>query len=166
MRYRVLGLALAVASTAAVAQQQSDWAFFTGDNGLVQAGVQSTDGWQFILKCDKPGKGSVYAVVVTTKPLVVTGSKSYATRPAVVSVDNGPPDRQVWRFVDQFAMAVDYQHDRYLTRVLQMLDGKSRLDIQLEPDRMTTVKSTFGVKGTREAAAKVFQSCQDTSPLG
>ena len=165
MRYLLLGVACAGLASAAFAQE-SDWAFFQGDGGLMQAGVQSADGWQFILKCDKPGKGSVYAVVVTTKPLVVTGSKSYATRPAVVSVDNGPPDRQVWRFVDQFAMAVDYQHDRYLTRVLQMLDGKSRLDIQLEPDRMTTVKSTFGVKGTREAAAKVFQSCQDTSPLG
>jgi hypothetical protein len=155
-----------VASTAAVAQQQSDWAFFTGDNGLVQAGVQSTDGWQFILKCDKPGKGSVYAVIVTTKPLIVTGSKNYQTRPAIVSADGGAPDSQVWRYVDQFAMAVDYQHDRNLTRTLQELDGKSKFDIELQPDLMTHVKSSFNVKGTREAAAKVFQSCKDTSPLG
>jgi hypothetical protein len=165
MRYLALGMGLAALSAAAFAQQQSDWAFFTGDGGLMQAGVQSSEGWQFILKCDKAGKGSVYAVVVTTKPLVVTGSKNYATRPAVISVDGGPPDSQVWRFVDQFAMAVDYQHDRNLTRTLQELDGKSKLEIQLQPDRMTTVSSTFNVKGTREAAAKVFQSCKDTDPL-
>lgn len=165
MRYWVLGVACATLSVAAVAQE-SDWAYFQGDGGLMQAGVQSPDGWQFILKCDKAGKGSVYAVVVTTKPLVVTGSKSYATRPAAISVDGGPPDRQVWRFVDQFAMAVDYEHDRNLTRTLQELDGKSKLEIQLEPDRMTTVRSSFNIRGTREAAAKVFESCKDKSPLG
>jgi hypothetical protein len=165
MRYLILGVACAGLSAAALAQE-SDWAYADGDGGVMQAGVQSTDGWQFILKCDKPGKGSVYAVVVTTKPLVVTGSKSYTTRPAAISVDGGPVDRQVWRFVDQFAMAVDYQHDRNLSRTLQMLDGKSKFSIQLEPDRMTTVNSSFNVRGTREAAARVFKSCQDTDPLG
>ena len=127
MRYRALGLALAALSAAAMAQPTGDWAFFTGDDGLVQAGVQSADGWQFILKCDKAGKGSVYAVVVTTKPLVVTGSKNYQTRPAIISADGGAPDSQVWRYVDQFAMAVDYQHDRNLSRTLEELNGKSRM---------------------------------------
>jgi hypothetical protein len=165
MRYWILGVACAGLSAGALAQE-TDWQIYDPGTEPVQAAVQSADGWQFIIKCDKPGKGSVYAVVVTTRPLVVTGSKHYTTRPAVVSVDNGPPDRQVWRFIDQFAMAVDYQHDRNLTRTLQELDGKSRLDIQLEPDRMTTVRSTFAVRGTREAAAKVFKSCQDADPLG
>jgi len=166
MRIGVLGLAVAALSSAVVAQEQGDWAYFTGDDGLVQAGVQSADGWQFILKCDKPGKGSVYAVVVTTKPLVVTGSKSYQTRPAIISADGGAPDSQVWRYVDQFAMAVDYQHDRNLTRTLQELDGKSKFDIELQPDLMTHVRSSFNIKGTRDAAARVFQSCKDTNPLG
>lgn len=165
MRFKVLGLALAVLSSGAAAQEASDWAYFTGDDGLVQAGVQSSDGWQFLLKCDKPGKGSVYAVVVATKPLVVTGSKNYQTRPAIVSADGGAPDAQVWRYVDQFAIAVDYQHDRNLTRTLQELDGKSTFDIELQPDLMTHVRSSFKIRGTREAAAKVFQSCKDTSPL-
>ena len=165
MRYWILGVACAGLSAAALAQE-SDWQIYDPGNEPAQAAVQSADGWQFIIKCDKPGKGSVYAVVVTTKPLVVTGSKNYQTRPAIISADGGAPDSQVWRYVDQFAMAVDYQHDRNLSRTLEELNGKSRMDIELQPDLMTHVRSSFNIKGTREAAAKVFQSCKDVDPLG
>jgi hypothetical protein len=69
MRYMVIALALA-AVPAAAQNQASPWQYFEPAGGTMQAGVVNAQGAQLIIKCDKPGKGQVFAVVVTPEKLV------------------------------------------------------------------------------------------------
>ena len=64
MRCMITGLVLATLATAAAAQD-SKWGFYEPGDGTMQAGVVATSGEQLIVKCDKPGKRSVLAVVVS-----------------------------------------------------------------------------------------------------
>src|SRR5688572_706200 len=68
----IAGAALAALSAGAVAQAppaDTKWGFYTPEGGTLQAGVVARDGSQLILKCDKPGRRKVYAVVVATRGL-------------------------------------------------------------------------------------------------
>src|SRR5690554_2044131 len=55
MRYLVMGVAAAALAAGAQAQQPA-WGYFDAD-GSSGAGVQAANGAQFMLKCDKPGRG-------------------------------------------------------------------------------------------------------------
>ena len=69
MKKLLIGAALAACSASVLAQDGS-WAYFEPEGAPLQAGVVAEDGAQLILKCDKPGKRSVYAVVVTNTSMV------------------------------------------------------------------------------------------------
>src|SRR5687768_18477738 len=105
MRYLMIGVALAAVSVAAAGQTQS-WAYFEQEGQPIQAGVVNADGAQLILKCDKPGKKSVYAVVVTPDTLVPPSSRPYIL-PTEVRFDEKAPMEDRWRFYDKSAVAID-----------------------------------------------------------
>ena len=69
MRYLTIAVAL-LAVPVAAQDQASPWQYYEPEGGTMQAGVVNAQGAQLILKCDKPGKGQVYAVVVTPEKLV------------------------------------------------------------------------------------------------
>lgn len=166
MRYLMLGLALAAVSAAATAQD-SVWGFFNGDDGAMGAGVQASDGSQLLIKCDMPGKHSVYAVVVSSlnlaPPLPPT---QFASGPVTVRMDANAPWDDNWRFNDKFAMAVNQGNTRSLTRLLEQLADAKTLEVRLEPVDHAVYNTTFNVAGAREAIAKVYADCKDTNPLG
>lgn len=166
MRYWIMGAALAALSVSAGAQT-SAWGFFGGGNGAAGAGVQASDGSQFLIKCDKPGKRQVFAVVVSTLNLAPpVASNRYESDPVTVRMDQTAPYDDNWRFNDKFAMAVDQGNTRSLTRLLQRLSGASKMEIHLKPVGKGEVFTTFDVTGAKAAIDKVYADCKDVNPLG
>ena len=157
--------AAALASTAATAQEPA-WAYFEDDSGLVQAGVVSEDGDQLILKCDERGNNTVFAAISTQRRLKPPGSHPQM-RNVRMRFDTGAPRVDSWRYFDQTAMAYNARRDRQLVDFLVPLADADMVTLMFYPVDGTEFEVVFNVTGTREAAARVYESCRDTtSPIG
>lgn len=166
MRYLMFGVVLAVVSAAATGQS-SAWGFFGGPGMASGAGVQASDGSQLLIKCDKPGKHNVFAVIVaTTNQAAPLPANKYESQPVTLRMDTGAPWDDNWRFNDKFAMAVDQGTTRSLTRLLQKLADAKTVEVHLKPAAHPVYNTTFNVTGAKEAIAKVYSDCGDTNPLG
>ncbi len=166
MRYWALGVALAALSVGAAAQN-SAWGFFGGPGMASGAGVQAADGSQLLIKCDKPGKRSVFAVVVATTNLAAPlPATKYESQPVTVRMDTGSPWDENWRFNDKFAMAVDQGNVRSLTHLLVKLADAKTMNIQLKPLNHSIYTTSFNVTGAKASIDKVYSDCADTNPLG
>jgi hypothetical protein len=164
MRYMII--AAAVAATPAAAQEQpSAWQYFEPDGGTVQAGVVNAQGAQLILKCDKPGRGQVYAVVVTPEKLVPPSNQPFITRALEMRFDTGATVEDRWRYYEQSVVAIDQKPTIALSRFLNGLANASRFHIRMNPERARYVEAEFDVGGARDAIGRVYASCQDQSPV-
>jgi hypothetical protein len=166
MRYLVFGVALAALAAVSATAADSAWGFFNTPTGGNGAGVQATDGSQLLIKCDKPGKHSVFAVVVSPlniAPPLAPGR--YESDPVALRMDDAAPWDDNWRFNDKFAMAVDQGNTRSLTRFLEKLQGATTFDIRMKPVGKGEVHTNFAVAGAKDAIAKVYAGCKDDSPL-
>jgi len=164
MRYMMIAVALA-AAPAAAQEQTSPWQYFEPDGGTVQAGVVNAQGAQLILKCDKPGKGQVYAVVVTPEKLVPPSNQPFITRALELRFDTGAPREDRWRYYEQSVVAIDQKPTIALSRFLNELAVASKFHIRLNPERARYVEAEFDVAGARDAIGRVYTSCQDQSPV-
>jgi len=175
MKKWIAGAAMAALSAGAVAQAPADaskappantkWGFFEPDGGTLQAGVVAADGSQLILKCDKPGNRSVYAVIVANTNLArVQSDDRFESYPVVVRMDNDPPWDDNWRYNDRFVMAMDKGNVRSLTHFLEKLHKADRLEIRLQPVMRGEVTINYDVTGAADAIARVYASCRDTVP--
>ncbi|MEO7570767.1 MAG: hypothetical protein ABIT16_13955, partial [Croceibacterium sp.] len=136
MRYRItglglgLGLGLAAIAAAAAAQDAAPvWQYFEPEGAPMQAGTISADGAQLILKCDKPGRRSVYSVVVTKARLVPPSSAPF-TLDTEVRFDSAAPFSDRWRFYDFSAVAINQGRSTALTRFLRGLVDASTLRLR------------------------------------
>lgn len=168
MRYRMMGVGLAAAAAAASAQDQApSWQYFEPEGGTIQAGVVAADGSQLILKCDKPGKRSVYAVLATREKLVpATAQAPFQMRSAEFRFDEGAPTDDRWRFYDQSAVAIDSGSIKAMSHFLPGLRTATKLRIRLNPERARYVEANFNVAGAADAIGRVYASCQDDIPTG
>jgi len=166
MRYAIMGLGLAALAAGAAAQEQTTaWQYFEPEGGVLQAGVVAADGSQLILKCDKPGKRSVYMVVVTKDKLVPpTSSAAFQMRPAEFRFDEGAPTEDRWRFYDQSAVAIDQGTMKAMSRFLPGLRNATKVRIRLNPERGRYTEANFSVAGAKDAIDRVYASCQDDIP--
>lgn len=166
MRYLLIGAALA-AAPAAAQQPATAWGVFNSPDGSAGAGVQAADGSQLLLKCDKPGKRQVYAVIVTKAKLAVPGGRAtYESRPITFYFDSGIPLEENWRYNGQLASNPTQSTDGSLGRVLGRLADSKKLDVLLSPVSGNAVRVGFDVTGAREAIAEAYAACKDDSPLG
>ena len=164
MRYLVMGVAAAALAAGAQAQQPA-WGYFDAD-GSSGAGVQAANGAQFMLKCDKPGRGEVYAVVVSVENLVPPNNTRFQMRPAMLRFDDGAESEERWRFCERSAVAVNQSTERTLERLLLGLSDADNFRIRLNPERARWVEMTFPVTGAKDAIARVYESGEDDNPLG
>jgi hypothetical protein len=162
MRYVMIGVALAAVSGAAAAQSDN-WRYFEPEGQPIQAGVVNPNGAQLILKCDKPGKKSVYAVVVTPDRLVPPSRDPFVL-PTEVRFDERPPMEDRWRFYDQSAVAIDMRGQNALTRFMGGLPTASKVRIRMNVERGRTVEVNFDVAGAQDAINRVYESCKDEAP--
>ena len=123
MRYWMIGVGIAAIAASALAQDPaSKWAYFEPEGGPMQAGVVNAQGAQLILKCDKPGKKSVYVVMVNPEPLVPASRSPYIL-PTEVRFDEKAPQEDRWRFIENSAMAMNARGQLALER---LMDGLPR----------------------------------------
>lgn len=162
MRLCMIGLGL-VASAAAAQDAVTNWRYFEPEGAPMQAGVVNAKGEQLILKCDKPGKGSAYAVVVTPERLVPPARDPYVL-PTEVRFDENAPLEDRWRFYDQSAVAINMRGQNALTRFMQGLPTASKLRLRMYVERGRTVEVNFEVAGAQDAIKRVWESCQDELP--
>jgi hypothetical protein len=167
MRYWMFGVAVAALSAGAATAQDSAWGFFGGAGQASGAGVQASDGSQLLIKCDKPGKHQVFAVVVATLNIAAPlPSNKYESQPVTLRMDEGAAWDDNWRFNDKFAMAVDQGNTRSLTRLLEKLAAAKTVEVHLKPVAKSPYNTSFNVAGAKEAIAKVYSDCGDVNPLG
>ena len=162
MRYLTMGVALTAVSVAATAQAPG-WAYFEQEGQPMQAGVVNAQGAQLILKCDKPGKKSVYAVVVTPDRLVPPSRDPYVL-PTEVRFDDGSPLEDRWRYYDQSAVAINMRGQNALDRFMTGLPSASKLRVRMYVERGRTIEVNFDVAGAQEAINRVYESCQVDAP--
>jgi hypothetical protein len=162
MRYLTIGVALAAVSVAASGQAPS-WAYFEQEGQPMQAGVVNAQGAQLILKCDKPGKKSVYAVVVTPERLVPPSRDPFVL-PTEVRFDENAPLDDRWRYYDQSAVAINMRGQTALDRFMSGLPTASKLRVRMNVERGRTVEVNFDVAGAQEAIERVYESCKDDLP--
>jgi hypothetical protein len=164
MRYWMIGIGVAAVAAGASAQDAgSKWAYFEPEGSPMQAGVVNAQGAQLILKCDKPGKKSVYAVVVTPDRLVPPSRDPYVL-PTEVRFDENAPQEDRWRFYDNSAVAIDMRGQLALTRFMDGLPSASTLRLRMYVERGRTVEVSFDVTGAQDAINRVYESCKDDVP--
>lgn len=166
MRYGLIGLGAAAIATASAAQDAvPTWQYFEPEGAPMQAGVVAPDGSQLILKCDKPGKRTVYAVMVSHERLVPP-SQSPFVLPTEIRFDENAPFEDQWRFYDNSAVAINQGRSTALTRFLRGLTTASTLRLRMNVERGHTVERSFTVTGAKDAIDRVYASCQDEVPTG
>ncbi len=164
MRYLTIAVAL-LAVPAAAQDQASPWQYFEPEGGTMQAGVVNAQGAQLILKCDKPGKGQVFAVIVTPEKQVPPSNQPFITRSLELRFDAEAPIEDRWRYYENSVVAIDQKPTIALTRFLNELADSTKFRIRTNPERARYVEAEFDVTGAREAIGRVYTSCQDTSPV-
>ena len=167
MRNWVIGVAVAAIAAGAAAQgAPSKWGYFEQAGAPLQAGVQNARGAQLILKCDKPGKHQVYAIVVTGENLVPPTDRSpFQMRPAEFRFDEGANEEDRWRFYEKSAVAIDQTTTKALSHFLTGLSTAQKVRVRLNPERARWVEETFDVAGAHDAINRVFTSCGDDNPI-
>ena len=162
MRYLTMGVALTAVSVAATAQAPG-WAYFEQEGQPMQAGVVNAQGAQLILKCDKPGKKSVYVVMVNPEPLV-PASRDPFILPTEVRFDDNAPNEDRWRFIGNSAMAMNARGQLALDRLMDGLPTASKLRLRMYLERGRTIEVSFDVAGAQDAINRVYESCKDDVP--
>jgi len=163
MRHIALAIALATVASASQAQAPG-WNMYEAEGQTAQAFVAGTNGAQLIIKCDRTGQFSTYAVIATGTKLAMASQGRYETRPVKLRYDDGTAIEDTWRFNDEFATAFDDRSQRTMTRFIQKLLTASKLDVQLEPFRQAAFMASFQVANSKEAISKVYASCKDKMP--
>ena len=156
MRNLVLGISMTALAAAASAQAPAPapepaatWEFFEEDGGRNGALVKAADGSQLILKCDKPGRREVHAIVLAPSEKLAVPNDRPISRPIRFQFDGGAPKTESWGFYEHHAIAQGKTSDRALARFIAGLRGtsdvKMRLDTGIGPD----VDLEFGVAGSK-----------------
>ena len=164
MRYMMFVVALA-AVPATAQEQASPGQYYEPDGGTVQAGVVNPQGAQLIIKCDKPGKGQVFAVIVTPEKQVPPSNQPFITRALELRFDAGAAIEDRWRYYENSVVAIDQKPTIALTRFLNGLADAAKFRIRTNPERARYVEAEFDVTGARDAIGRVYASCQDQSPV-
>ena len=164
MRKWIIGIGAAAIAAGAPAQDAaSKWAYFEPEGQPMQAGVVNAEGAQLILKCDKPGKKSVYVVMVNPEPLV-PASRDPFILPTEVRFDDNAPNEDRWRFIGNSAMAMNARGQLALDRLMDGLPTASRLRLRMYLERGRTIEVSFDVAGAQDAINRVYESCKDDVP--
>ncbi len=159
MRLAMLAMGAAALATAAHAQD-SAWAYFEGEGGLLQAGVQAAGGEQLILKCDETGDGEVFAVIFTPTRLKPPSARPQP-RDVRMRFDGGRVEEDSWRYYEQTVMALNTRRERQLPPFLINLADANDLEVVLDPVDGSVIEINFQVTGARDAIGRVYESCQD-----
>jgi hypothetical protein len=168
MRHALAAILVAALSTVAVAQDQpagqaSAWQLFE-DGGRSGALVKADDGAQIVIKCDKPGRREVHAMILSGEDRLAIPNDRPISRPIRFQFDNKSPSTENWRFYEKYAMASGKTGDRALAHFIVDLRNATKLRAILDTGIASPVEKNFDVTGAKEAIAHVYEACRDNAP--
>jgi hypothetical protein len=163
-RYAMLAAGLAAVPASAQAPSTTPWLYQqdASTNNRVLAFVQASDGTQFILKCDEPGKRNVYGMISADSKLGRPGPQPI-TRTITYRFDGGRPNKDNWRYYETTAVAFNTSRERQLPKLLELMKDAKQMEVRLEPIDGTPLTTSFEIAGTADAVARVYESCEDDS---
>jgi hypothetical protein len=167
MRYPVLAFVLLAASGSAVAQEQqqaSPWIFFEEEGGRNGARITGPNDTQIVLKCDKPGRRAVHALVMVPNDRLAVPTTRPISRPIFFQFDDAAPKKEDWGFFEHHAIALGTTSDRALAHLVVGLRSASKVRLRLDTGISSDVSIDFDVTGAREAIARVYEKCGDNAP--
>ena len=165
MRSLALGISLAALAAAASAQEPAaTWEFFEQDGGRNGALVKAADGSQLVLKCDKPGRREVHAIVLAPAEKLAVPNDRPISRPITFRFDGGAPKTESWGFYEHHAIAQGKTSDRALARFIAGLRGTSNVTLRLDTGIGPDADLEFNVAGAEEAISRVYEACKDNKP--
>lgn len=157
-------LAMAVAAPVVAQAQASSWQFFEEAGGRNGASVKAADGTQLVLKCDKPGRREVHAIVLSPNDKLAVPNQRPISRPITFQFDGTAPKTEPWGFYPQYAIAQGKSNDRTLAHFVVALKDASNVKLRLDTGIGPDVDMQFNVAGAHEAITRVYQMCNDTIP--
>lgn len=113
-----------------------------GDNGILA------------LKCDKPGKGSVYAQVVFNEYLSLR-RKDYTFR---FRPDDGKASSTTWSIRGR--SAIELEPADFVSIIL----GANKLAVQTYNSRLQEVTAVFDITGSHASITGLYEACEDRLP--
>lgn len=171
MKHSLVAVLAATVSTVAVAQDQpaaqapaSAWQNFEQESGSSGAIVKAADGSQLVVKCDKPGRREVHAMILSGDKRLAVPNDRPISRPIRFQFDNDSPTTENWRFYEKRAEALGRTGDRALARFIADLRNASTLRLRLDTGIGPEVEMSFDVAGAREAVTRVYEACRDSAP--
>jgi hypothetical protein len=171
MRYSLVAVLAVAVSAIAVAQDQpagqaaaSGWQTFQEDGGRSGALVKADNGSQIVVKCDKPGRREVHAMILSSNDKLAVPNDRPISRPIRFQFDGKAPSTENWRFYETYAMASGKTGDRALARFIVDLRNASKVRTILSTGIGPDVDLTFDVTGAKEAIAHVYEACRDNAP--
>ena len=170
MRFLVFSVAVAAAVPAAAQQEAaaqqpaSVWQFFEEAGGLSGAWVRAANGEQLILKCDKPGRREVHAIVMAPSEKLAAPSARPISRPIRFQFDSKAPKNEDWGFFEHHAIALGKTSDRALAHLLTGLRDSSRVRMILDTGIGPDVDLSFDTAGAQDAITRVYEACNDSVP--
>ena len=172
MRNLVVALGLAAVSAAAFGQeaaapaegQASAWQLFENDDGKKGAIATATDGSQLVLKCDKPGRREVHAIILAPSERLSAPTTRPVSRPIWFQFDGNAPKTERWGFFEHYAIAQGKTPDRTLARFVVHLRGSSKVRMRLDTGIGPDVELDFNVAGSEAAIAQVYERFYVSAP--
>jgi len=172
MRYSIIAFGLAAVSAAALGQDAAApaeapataWQFFTEDGGRNGASARNATGSQIVLKCDKPGRRAVHAIILAPEEKLAAPNSRPISRPIIFQFDSSAPKSENWGFFEHHAIALGNTSDRALARFVVGLRGASKVRIRLDTGISSDVVLDFDITGAQEAITRVYQTCSDAVP--
>lgn len=166
MKYPLLAFALATASSAALAQDQTaSWEFFEEDGGRSGATLRADNGAQLVLKCDKPGRREVHAILLAAgSDRLAVPNERPVSRPITFQFDGRAPRTESWGFYEKYAIAQGKTSDRALARFVTALRNASTVRARLDTGISSDVEMNFDVTGAGQAVSQVYEACRDSAP--
>jgi len=171
MKKLVLAVSVTALATAGYAQEPAPaqqaavpWEVFSEDGGRNGALVKSADGSQLVLKCDKPGRREVHAIVLAPSKKLAVPNDRPISRPIRFQFDGGAPKTESWGFYEHHAIAQGKTSDRALARFIAGLRGTSNVKMRLDTGIGSDVDLEFDVAGSQEVISRVYDSCNDNEP--
>ena len=168
MRYSLVAVLAVAVSAIAIAQDQpaspSGWQTFEDDSGRSGALVEADSGSQIVIKCDKPGRREVHAMILSSNDKLAVPNDRPISRPIRFQFDGKAPATENWRFYETYAMASGKTGDRALARFIVDLRNASKVRTILSTGIGPDVDLTFDVTGAKEAVTHVYEACKDSAP--
>ena len=164
MRFAMVCAAMLAAVPAAAQDQASPWEFFEADGARNGATVKGANGTQLVLKCDKPGRREVHAILLAPESTLAAPSPRPISRPIIFQFDDSGPRTESWGFYEHYAMAQGKTSDRALARFVAGLRRAAHVELRFDTGIGPDVEMDFNVAGAEAAIARVYELCQDTPP--